>query len=122
VLQELIRIGVTLSLDDFGTDYSSLLRLQTLPVDELKIDRAFVSRLLGDAAAVGIVQAVVDLAHALGMPAIAEGVETEDEWRVLRSLGCDGAQGWYIGGPMSAEQATEWIRSRATAAEPLKIG
>ncbi len=116
VLLDLNRMGVTLSLDDFGTDYSSLLRLQTLPVDELKIDRAFVSRLPGDAVAVGIVRAVVDLAHALGMPAIAEGVETEDEWRVLRSLGCDGAQGWYIAAPMPAEQATEWIRSHAAAA------
>ena len=116
MLLDLNRMGVTLSLDDFGTDYSSLLRLQTLPVDELKIDRAFVSRLPGDAVAVGIVRAVVDLAHALGMPAIAEGVETEDEWRVLRSLGCDGAQGWYIAAPMPAEQATEWIRSHAAAA------
>jgi diguanylate cyclase (GGDEF)-like protein len=115
VLLDLNRMGVTLSLDDFGTDYSSLLRLQSLPVDELKIDRVFVSRLSGDGVAAGIVRAVVDLAHALGMPAIAEGVETEDEWRVLRSLGCDGAQGWYIAGPMPAEQATEWIRSQAAA-------
>jgi EAL domain-containing protein (putative c-di-GMP-specific phosphodiesterase class I) len=93
-----------------------LLRLQSLPVNELKIDRVFVSRLPGDAVAVGIVRAVVDLAHALGMPAIAEGVETEDEWRVLRSLGCDGAQGWFIAAPMPAEQATAWIRSHAAAA------
>jgi diguanylate cyclase (GGDEF)-like protein len=121
VLLELIGMGVTLSLDDFGTDYSSLLRLQTLPVDELKIDRAFVSRLPGDSAALGIVRAVIDLAHALGMPAVAEGVETEDEWRVLRSLGCDGAQGWYIGGPMSAEDTTDWIVLHAAGA-PLKTG
>jgi EAL domain-containing protein (putative c-di-GMP-specific phosphodiesterase class I) len=121
VLLDLNRMGVTLSLDDFGTDYSSLLRLQSLPVDELKIDRAFVARLPGDVVAVGIVRAVVDLAHALGMPAIAEGVETEDEWRVLRALGCDGAQGWYIAVPMPAEEATTWLRSHAAGQAPASV-
>ncbi|HEX2903828.1 MAG TPA: EAL domain-containing protein [Jatrophihabitans sp.] len=108
-LLDLEAMGVTLSLDDFGTGYSSLLRLQSLPVGELKIDRAFVSRLSQGAPAIGIVRAMVDLAHALGMPAIAEGVETEAEWHALRELGCDGAQGWFISPPMAADRATEWI-------------
>jgi diguanylate cyclase (GGDEF)-like protein len=112
VLAELHELGVTVSLDDFGTGYSSLLRLQSLPVDELKIDRAFVSRLNEGDADLGIVRAVVDLAHALGLPAIAEGVETEHEWRMLRSLGCDGGQGWHIAAPMPAARATEWLRQR----------
>jgi diguanylate cyclase (GGDEF)-like protein len=111
ILRDLEAMGVTLSLDDFGTGYSSLLRLQSLPVSELKIDRAFVSRLAEGAAAVGIVRAVVDLAHALGMPAIAEGVETENEWHVLRALGCDGAQGWHIAIPMTADRTTQWLQT-----------
>ena len=112
MLNSLKSMGVTLSLDDFGTGYSSLLRLQSLPVDELKIDRAFVSRLSDGNSAIGIVRAIVDLAHALGMPAIAEGVETEAEWHILRELGCDGAQGWHIAVPMPAAQATRWLRDR----------
>jgi EAL domain-containing protein (putative c-di-GMP-specific phosphodiesterase class I) len=115
VLLDLDQMGVTLSLDDFGTGYSSLLRLQALPVDELKIDRAFVSKLAEGSSAIGIVRAFVELAHALGMPAIAEGVETREEWDVLRGLGCDGAQGWYIARPMPAAQATEWIASLDTS-------
>jgi EAL domain-containing protein (putative c-di-GMP-specific phosphodiesterase class I) len=113
VLLELHRMGVALSIDDFGTAYSSLRRLKTLPVSELKIDRTFVSNLCDSPVDIGIVRAVIDVAHALGMPAIAEGVETESEWDMLRSLGCDGAQGWYIARPMAAPQATEWIRSRS---------
>ncbi len=118
VLRDLDAMGVTLSLDDFGTGYSSLLRLQSLPVSEIKIDRAFVSRLGEGPSAVGIVRAITDLAHALGMPAIAEGVETEAEWQALRALGCDGAQGWHIAAPMPAAQATDWLlahRDRETA-------
>ncbi|MGX7680997.1 putative bifunctional diguanylate cyclase/phosphodiesterase [Jatrophihabitans sp. DSM 45814] len=123
VLADLAAMGVTLSLDDFGTGYSSLLRLQSLPVDEIKIDRAFVSRLSSGDSEPGIVKAVIDLAHALGVPAIGEGVENEEEWTKLHALGCDGGQGWHIAAPMPAEQATEWIRShlhvRATATKRL---
>ncbi|MGI8664828.1 MAG: putative bifunctional diguanylate cyclase/phosphodiesterase [Jatrophihabitans sp.] len=118
MLLNLDAMGVTLSLDDFGTGYSSLLRLQSLPVSEIKIDRAFVSRLVEGASAVGIVRAIADLAHALGMPAIAEGVETEAEWLALRELGCDGAQGWYIAVPMPAAEATEWLRACLARALP----
>ena len=120
-MQRLQRYGVAFSLDDFGTGYSSLLRLQALPVDELKIDRAFISRLTKDSAAFGIVGSTIELAHALKMPAIAEGVETQGEWDVLRQLGCDGAQGWFIAKAMPAEQATQWIidHSPSVSAEPV---
>jgi EAL domain-containing protein (putative c-di-GMP-specific phosphodiesterase class I) len=111
-LRRLRALGVTISLDDFGTGYSSLVRLSSLPVDEIKIDRVFVSALADGNRAVGIVQALVDLAHALGMPAIAEGVENEDEWTLLRSLGCDGIQGWHVARPMPHETATEWLLHR----------
>lgn len=110
-LARLRAMGVQISLDDFGTGYSSLLRLSDLPVDEIKIDRVFVSCLSQGTRAIGIVQALVDLAHALGVPAIAEGVETAEEWQLLNTLGCDGVQGWNIAMPMPAAAATTWLRA-----------
>ncbi|HEV2885527.1 MAG TPA: EAL domain-containing protein, partial [Jatrophihabitans sp.] len=119
VLRELDAMGVTLSLDDFGTGYSSLLRLETLPVREIKIDRAFVSRVGENRSSAGIVRAIADLAHALGMRAVAEGVETETEWRLLRELGCDGAQGWHIAAPMPVARATEWLLAHQADGQPI---
>jgi diguanylate cyclase (GGDEF)-like protein len=119
VLQDLHALGLTLSLDDFGAGHSSLLWLETLPVAEIKIDRAFVSRVGEARSSAGIVRAIADLAHAMGMQAVAEGVQTEAEWRVLRELGCDGAQGWYVAGPMPAAQATEWLLAHHGGAEPV---
>ncbi|MEO3937998.1 EAL domain-containing protein [Dermatophilaceae bacterium Soc4.6] len=115
-------LGVSISLDDFGTGYSSLLRLSSLPVDEIKIDRGFISAMSQGDRAVGIVRALVDLAQALGMRSIAEGVETADELRMLESLGCDGVQGWYIAHPMPAADVTEWLRGRSCAVPQLRAG
>jgi predicted signal transduction protein with EAL and GGDEF domain len=115
LLGGLTAMGVTLSLDDFGTGYSSLFRLQSLPVHEIKIDRAFVSRLSESSQSSGIVQAVIDLAHALRVPAIAEGVETEAEWNTLQILGCDGGQGWHIAAAMTPDDTTAWLRRRLLA-------
>jgi diguanylate cyclase (GGDEF)-like protein len=112
-LHRLRDLGVKISLDDFGTGYSSLLRLHMLPVDEIKIDRVFIAAMSKGAGSIGIVQALVDLAHALGLPAIAEGVETQDEWQVLDGLGCDGVQGWHVAMPMPHAQATAWVQSRS---------
>ncbi|HEX8094950.1 putative bifunctional diguanylate cyclase/phosphodiesterase, partial [Jatrophihabitans sp.] len=122
VLRDLHAMGLGLSLDDFGTGYSSLLWLETLPVAEIKIDRAFVSRVSEAHSSAGIVRAITDLAHAMGMRAVAEGVETEAEWRVLRELGCDGAQGWHVAAPMPAVQATEWLLAHHGGAEPFRRG
>jgi diguanylate cyclase (GGDEF)-like protein len=108
-LAQLDALGVTLSLDDFGTGYSSLLRLKSLPVRELKIDRLFVSALNEDVGARGIVRTVIELAHVLNMPAIAEGVETAAQLACLRTLGCDGAQGWHIAPAMPQESLTTWL-------------
>jgi EAL domain-containing protein (putative c-di-GMP-specific phosphodiesterase class I) len=105
-------MGVTISLDDFGTGYSSLLRLNALPVDEIKIDRGFVSCLADGERAIAIVRALIDLAHALPVPAIAEGVETEEELQLLRALNCDGVQGWHVARPMPTDAATEWLLDR----------
>jgi EAL domain-containing protein (putative c-di-GMP-specific phosphodiesterase class I) len=108
-LAALERLGVRLSLDDFGTGYSSLVLLQRLPVSEIKVDRSFVKRLRSSPDDAKIVRSIVDLAHALGIDAVAEGVETEEIWDTLQDLRCDSAQGWYVSRPLSAERATEWL-------------
>jgi len=115
-LDRLRAMGVTISLDDFGTGYSSLLRLNSIPVDEIKIDRAFVARLGEGPQAAGIVRTMIALAHGLGVPAVAEGVETDLQVQMLRTMGCDGLQGYRIARPLPAEQATAWLTQRAAAA------
>ncbi|HEX7354071.1 MAG TPA: EAL domain-containing protein [Mycobacteriales bacterium] len=107
-LEELTALGVRISLDDFGTGYSSLGRLEALPVGEIKVDKSFVSRLdVNDDAP--IVHSVVDLAHALGLAVVAEGVETARAWRTLADWGCDVIQGWYLAKAMPAADMTIWL-------------
>jgi diguanylate cyclase (GGDEF)-like protein len=101
-LSALTALGIRIAIDDFGTGYSSLSQLIDLPVDVIKIDRSFVSRMPGEAGN-RVVAAVVQLAHALGMTTIAEGVEDADQLRALRELHCDEAQGYHLGRPASAE-------------------
>jgi diguanylate cyclase (GGDEF)-like protein/PAS domain S-box-containing protein len=103
-LLALKRLGVRLAIDDFGTGYSSLSYLGRYPVDVLKIDRSFISGLASDPAAMVIVSAAVNLAHALGLSVVAEGVETEDELITLRALRCDRAQGYYWSRPRPAQE------------------
>ncbi len=98
-LDELRRIGISLGIDDFGTGWSQFAYLQRLPLDVLKIDRSFVSGLASDHAAATIVAAIIDLAHALGLIVIAEGVESEDQLAVLRELDCDQALGFLFSEP-----------------------
>ena len=98
------RLGVRLAIDDFGTGYSSLSYLGRYPVDVLKIDRSFVSGLAVDPAATVIVSAAINLAHALGLSVVAEGVETEDALITLRALRCDRAQGYYWSRPLPAHE------------------
>jgi EAL domain-containing protein (putative c-di-GMP-specific phosphodiesterase class I) len=117
-LRELDQLGVALSLDDFGTGYSSLSHLRRLPVQELKIDRAFVKRMADDARDRAIVRSVVDLAEGLGMRVVAEGVEDLVTWQVLRDLGCDLAQGWYVCRPQPADALTPWLHACERAFSP----
>lgn len=98
--------GIRISLDDFGTGYSSLAFLLNLPVDEVKVDRSFVSDMRNDPHRRELVRAVVRLGQSLGKRVVAEGVETEEDLLELAAMGCECAQGWLIGRPMSAE-ATE---------------
>ncbi len=104
VLAALRRSGVELSVDDFGTGYSSLAFLQRTAVNELKVDRSFVSGMLVNANDAALVRATVQLAHSLGARAVAEGVEDAEHAQALRELGCDVAQGWLYGRPVPAAQ------------------
>jgi EAL domain-containing protein (putative c-di-GMP-specific phosphodiesterase class I) len=103
-------MGVRLSIDDFGTGYSSLSHLKRMPVSELKIDRSFVTDMhVNDDDAI-IVRSTIDLSHNLGLTVTAEGVEGEDAYTVLRVLGCDLAQGFYISPALPAPQLEAWLR------------
>jgi diguanylate cyclase (GGDEF)-like protein len=103
-IAELRDLGVRISIDDFGTGYSSLSYLQRLPLDDLKIDRCFVSGIDRATSTQPLVQAIVGLAHGLNLTATAEGVETENELAVLEALGCDQIQGFLLGRPVAADQ------------------
>jgi diguanylate cyclase (GGDEF)-like protein/PAS domain S-box-containing protein len=105
LMARLADLHVGLDIDDFGTGYSSLSQLQHLPVQTLKIDRAFISRIDLDADSLEIVRTIVALAHNLGMDLIAEGVETAQQLAQVKSLGCEYAQGYYFGKPTDAEKA-----------------
>ena len=107
ILERLAALGVRIACDDFGTGYSSLATLRDLPFSTLKIDRSFVGAEENDARAAVILENVVNLAHGLGMDVVAEGVETEEQMARLTALGCDMAQGWLIGQPVSARRVVE---------------
>jgi EAL domain-containing protein (putative c-di-GMP-specific phosphodiesterase class I) len=106
VIAALHDIGVMLAVDDFGTGYSSLEFLRRIPVQELKIDRSFITEMVTDSRDASIVQSVIELAHALDMRVVAEGIETPDALRQLIDLGCDQGQGYFLGRPVPAELIT----------------
>jgi len=111
-IEALEALDIALSLDDFGTGYSSMFMLKRLPVNEIKIDRSFVSRLADNDEDLSIARSIIELAHDLGLHAVAEGVESEQTWEALRELGCDAAQGWFVAEPMSAADAAVWLAAR----------
>lgn len=110
VLERLKSLGVLVAIDDFGTGYSSLQYLRDMPIDSLKIDRSFIRSLLDNAQDQAIVMAIVSMARHLGLRIIAEGVETADQLRFLRALGCDEIQGFYVSRPLPADRLTEIVR------------
>jgi len=102
-LNSLRDLGVRLAIDDFGTGYSSLSYLTRMPVDILKVDRSFVGHMLESDRVQSVVRATISLAHALGLRVVAEGVETPQQERALRDLGCELAQGYHYARPLSAD-------------------
>ncbi|MFF5171370.1 putative bifunctional diguanylate cyclase/phosphodiesterase [Micromonospora sp. NPDC000089] len=108
-ITRLHRLGVAISLDDFGTGYSSLQHLRRLPLAEVKVDRSFVLGMADDADDAAIVRSTIELAGALGLRVVAEGVEDERTWRLLHAAGCDAAQGWFYARPMPAEELAAWL-------------
>jgi diguanylate cyclase (GGDEF)-like protein len=106
-------LGIRVAVDDFGTGYSSLANLKRLPINELKIDRSFISPLLKDESDLIIVRSTINLGHDLGLTVIAEGVEDELTLKRLATLGCDLAQGYHLSRPLAADAFEDWI-GRAT--------
>jgi diguanylate cyclase (GGDEF)-like protein/PAS domain S-box-containing protein len=106
-------IGVSFSLDDFGTGYSSLAYLRRLPLDQIKIDRSFVNDLLTDPNDAAICKAVIALGRTLGLEVVAEGVESESQWRILRDEGCAAVQGFLFGQPMNEADFLAWLGGQA---------
>jgi diguanylate cyclase len=117
VLERLRALGVELSIDDFGTGFSSLTYIRRLPVSELKLDRTFLTGAPEDKRAVSIIRSTVDLAHSLGLRIVAEGIENLDALELVDDLGCDAAQGYLMGRPVPAEE----FDLAAAARIPLRI-
>ena len=115
VLREVRELGIPVAIDDFGTGYSSLAYIVTLPIDELKIDRAFVKRITEDTAYAGIVKTCVSLAHGLKLKVVAEGVETDAQARLLKKLHCDQAQGFLYSPPVPSELLVKMLSPAAAA-------
>jgi diguanylate cyclase len=121
VLAALREIGVQLAVDDFGTGFSSLAFLARIPVDELKIDRSFVTDMTESVEAAAIVGATVDLGRRLGLRVVAEGVETAEQRAALSELGCSAAQGYLFFKPLPADKITAVLRTLADTAEAARV-
>lgn len=112
IMEQLRSAGSRFAVDDFGTGHSSLAQVHSLPIDELKIDRSFVTDLGQSQRSAMVVRTVVELAHGLRLKAVAEGVETQEALALLARLGCDYAQGYLISRPLAAEAVPDWIEAR----------
>lgn len=110
-LAALNRLGVRISIDDFGTGYTSLASIKNLAVNEIKIDKSFVLGMLKNNSDATIVRSVIDLGHNLGLQVVAEGVETQELYEAIRSLGCDYAQGYFISRPQDSGALQMWLSS-----------
>ena len=105
-------MGIKVSIDDFGTGYSSLAYLRKLPIDKIKIDRSFIQEVASNDSDLTIVKTMVELSHGLGKRVLAEGVETQQQLQLLRNIGCDAVQGYFISRPISAEEFTKYLKRK----------
>lgn len=117
-MSALKEMGARMSIDDFGTGYSSFSYFKTIPADELKIDRAFVKNMTADTADQHIVETIISLAHRFNMKVVAEGIEDQETYVLLQSLGCDVGQGYHIARPMPTTDFETWLDARRYA-QPL---
>jgi EAL domain-containing protein (putative c-di-GMP-specific phosphodiesterase class I) len=113
-VEQLRELGVGIHLDDFGTGYSALSYLHRLPLDAVKIDRSFTSVIDTEDRPLHVVKAIISLAHAIGLGVVAEGVSSEAQLILLRSIGCDYAQGFIISRPCSADEMGALLASGTT--------
>jgi EAL domain-containing protein (putative c-di-GMP-specific phosphodiesterase class I) len=114
ILHDLRNIGFEISLDDFGTGYSSLSYLKNFPIDELKIDKSFTFKINNSSIDLKIVQYIVELAHALNLKVVAEGVELEEHLNLLKNINCDIAQGYFLSKPINSTLIREYINKNIT--------
>lgn len=121
-LERLHQMGVRLSVDDFGASYASMAYLRRLPIDELKIDRAFVTGMASSEDDAFVVRSAIDLGRHLGLTIVAEGVQDEEAWDRLARLGCDTAQGFYLCRPVPAQELGAWLDRTASSAERPETG
>jgi len=119
VLQQLQRLGLRIALDDYGTGYSALAYLRDLPVDELKIDRSFIANISADRRSAAIVRSTIELAHALGLQVVAEGVEQQHDLDALAAFDCDFAQGYHFSRPLPADAFATWAGLNPWAASSV---
>jgi diguanylate cyclase (GGDEF)-like protein len=121
VLTQLRALGISISVDDFGTGHSSLAQLTRIPADQLKIDRQFVLDMETDASALAVVQTIVDLGNRLGLEIVAEGIETAANRQALRAMGCTTGQGYFYARPMPAAAFDTWIAGRERSVEVVSL-
>jgi diguanylate cyclase len=119
ILDTLSGMGVRIAIDDFGTGYSSLAWLKRFPVDEIKVDRSFVTHLDTDDSDAAIVRSTIELGRSLGVLVVAEGVETVEVFEQLAGYGCDVAQGYLVSRPVPAAQLVTWFRARGADSGPV---
>jgi EAL domain-containing protein (putative c-di-GMP-specific phosphodiesterase class I) len=115
-------LGARLAIDDFGTGHSSLAYLKQFPVQAVKVDRSFVRGIASDPVDLAIVRAIVDLANALGIASVAEGVETQEQARRLRAVGCQVGQGFYFSRPLPAGEFEDLLTRHCTPETALPLG
>jgi EAL domain-containing protein (putative c-di-GMP-specific phosphodiesterase class I) len=118
-LTRLRALGVEVAIDDFGTGHSSLSYLKHLPAEEIKVDRSYVRDMHDDENDFAIVRSTIELAHAMGLKVVAEGVEDQRTWDLLTELGCDLAQGYFMSRPLPAEDLARWLQDASGPLDAL---